>query len=272
MAGPVARKLLGVAQLIGVVGVAGVLLAAVGLPFAGGLGLAARNSVQAFDEQPCDVEPKTPSQRSVMYASDGTQIASFYNQNRTIVSAKDIPKVMRQAITAIEDRRFYEHHGVDPEALLRALVKNSQSGEVVQGGSTLTMQYVKNVRLYAATTQEDQEAATEVSSGRKLIEARCALELENKFPKDEILTRYLNITYFGAGAYGVVQRHRFAKGDAARRDGQQQRDEQRKDESQLDGDGARLASAGGHGAAADVHRPGTALGKIVVIDLHTNAR
>ena len=203
MAGPVARKFLGVAQLIGVVGVAGVLVAAVLLPFTGGLGLAARNSVQAFDDQPCDVEPKTPSQRSVMYAADGTAIASFYNQNRTIISAKDIPKVMRQAITAIEDRRFYEHHGVDPEALLRAVVKNSQSGEVVQGGSTLTMQYVKNVRLYAATSQQEQEAATEQSSGRKLIEARCALELENKYSKDEILTSYLNIAYFGASAYGV---------------------------------------------------------------------
>lgn len=203
MAGPVARKFIGVAQLIGVIGVAGVLVAAVLLPFTGGLGLAARNSVQAFDEQPCDVDPKTPPQRSVMYAADGTAIASFYNQNRTVVAAKDIPKVMRQAITAIEDRRFYEHHGVDPEALLRAMVKNSQSGEVVQGGSTLTMQYVKNVRLYSATSQEEQEAATEQSSGRKLIEARCALELENKLSKDEILTRYLNITYFGASAYGV---------------------------------------------------------------------
>src|SRR5829696_6414489 len=216
MAGPVARKLLGVAQLIGVVGVAGVLLAAVLLPFTGGLGLAARNSVQAFDDQPCDVEPKTPSQRSVLYASDGTPIASFYDQNRTIVAAKDIPKVMRQAITAIEDRRFYEHHGVDPEALLRAVVKNSQSGEVVQGGSTLTMQYVKNVRLYAATSQQEQEAATEQSSGRKLIEARCALELENKLSKDEILTRYLNITYFGASAYGVEAAARTYFGKAAK--------------------------------------------------------
>jgi membrane peptidoglycan carboxypeptidase len=217
MAGPVARKFIGVAQLTGVIGVAGVLVAAVLLPFTGGLGLAARNSVQAFDDQPCDVDPKTPSQRSEMYAADGTLIARFYNQNRIIAAAKDIPKVMRQAITAIEDRRFYEHHGVDPEALLRAMVKNSQSGEVVQGGSTLTMQYVKNVRLYAATTQEDQEAATEQSSGRKLIEARCALELENKLSKDEILTRYLNITYFGASAYGVEAASRTYFGKPAKK-------------------------------------------------------
>lgn len=203
MAGSVGRKFLGLAQLAGAVGVAGVLVAAVMLPFTGGLGLAARNSVQAFDNQPCDVEVGTPQQRSTMYAADGTAIATFYSQNREIIKAADIPPVMRKAIIAIEDRRFLEHHGVDTEALLRAVVKNSQSGEVVQGGSTLTMQYVKNVRLYSATTDAEQREATEQSPGRKLIEARCALELENKLSKDEILSRYLNITYFGAGAYGV---------------------------------------------------------------------
>lgn len=203
MAGPVGRKLLGVAQLIGAVGVAGVLVAAVLLPVTGGIGLAARNSVQAFDDQPCDVDPGVPEQYSTMFASDGSVIATFYTQKRELVQAKDIPKVMRQAIIAIEDRRFLEHHGVDTEALLRAMVKNSQAGETVQGGSTLTMQYIKNVRLFQAKTTEEQQRAIEQSSGRKLIEARCALELENKLTKDQILTAYLNITYFGAGAYGV---------------------------------------------------------------------
>jgi membrane peptidoglycan carboxypeptidase len=203
MAGPVGRKLLSVAQLIAAVGVAGVLVAAVLLPFTGGLGLAARNSVQAFDEQPCDVELGTPEQFSTMYAADNTVIARFYTQKRQVVPAKNIPKVMRQAIISIEDRRFLEHHGVDTEALLRAVVKNQQAGETVQGGSTLTMQYIKNVRLYQAKTAEEQKEAVAQNNGRKLIEARCALELENKLTKDEILTGYLNITYFGAGAYGV---------------------------------------------------------------------
>ena len=72
---------------------------------------------------------------------------------------------MRQAIIAIEDRRFLEHHGVDPEALARAVVKNSQAGEVVQGGSTLTMQYVKNVRLYSAKTDAEQREAIEAEPG-----------------------------------------------------------------------------------------------------------
>ena len=179
MAGSVQRKLLGVAQLVAAVAVAGVLVAAVLLPFTGGLGLVARNSVRAFDEQPCDVDPGTPPQASIMYAGSG-QVARFYSQNRQIIPISQIPSVMRKAIIAIEDRRFLEHHGVDPEALARAVVKNSQSGEVVQGGSTLTMQYVKNVRLYSAKTAAEQREAVEQSPARKLIEARCALELENK--------------------------------------------------------------------------------------------
>src|SRR5918994_6999453 len=112
MPGSVRRKLLGVGQLIAAVAVAGVLVAAVLLPFTGGLGLVARNSVQAFDEQPCDVDPGTPAQRSVMFAgTKGPAIATFYSQNREIIPARQIPDVMRKAIIAIEDRRFLEHHG-----------------------------------------------------------------------------------------------------------------------------------------------------------------
>jgi membrane peptidoglycan carboxypeptidase len=215
MPGPVIRKAIGVVQLTAAVGVTGVLVAAVALPVTGGIGLAARNSVRAFDEQPCDVEAGVPEQASTMYAADGSKIATFYSQNRTVVPTRGIPKVMRQAIVAIEDRRFYEHHGVDPEALVRAVVKNQQAGDTVQGGSTLTMQYIKNVRLYQAKTLEEQRAAVDKSNGRKLIEARCALELENKQTKDQILTNYLNITYFGAGAYGVEMASRTYFGKSA---------------------------------------------------------
>jgi membrane peptidoglycan carboxypeptidase len=203
MAGTAGRKLIGVAQLVAAVAVAGVLVAAVLLPFTGGLGLAARNSVQAFEDQPCDVEDGTPKQGSSIVSHDGQLISKFFSENRQIVPAKQIPKIMRQAIIAIEDRRFLEHNGVDPEALARAMIKNNQAGEVVQGGSTLTMQYVKNLRLYTAKTDQQEREATEQTSSRKLIEARCALELETKLTKDEILTRYLNISYFGSSAYGV---------------------------------------------------------------------
>ena len=110
---------------------------------------------------------------------------------------------MRHAIVAIEDRRFYEHHGVDYKGLIRAALTNQENGSVTQGGSTLTQQYVKNVLLESATTPAEQKAATDRSVKRKLREARYALAIERKLSKDQILTNYLNISNFGDGAYGV---------------------------------------------------------------------
>ena len=110
---------------------------------------------------------------------------------------------MRHAIVAIEDRRFYEHHGVDYKGIIRAALTNQESGSVTQGGSTLTQQYVKNVLLESATTPAERKAATDRSVQRKLREARYALALERKLTKDQILTNYLNIANFGDGAYGV---------------------------------------------------------------------
>ena len=110
---------------------------------------------------------------------------------------------MRHAIVAIEDRRFYEHHGVDYKGILRAALTNQENGNVTQGGSTLTQQYVKNVLLESATTPAEIKAATDRSVQRKLREARYALALERKLTKDQILANYLNIANFGDGAYGV---------------------------------------------------------------------
>ncbi len=93
---------------------------------------------------------------------------------------------------AIEDRRFWDHKGVDPEGLVRAAIANFEEGEVVQGGSTITQQYVKNTY----TTGERDVA-------RKLREALIATRLERELTKDEILFRYLNTVYFGDGAYGI---------------------------------------------------------------------
>jgi membrane peptidoglycan carboxypeptidase len=186
------------------VGVAGVLVAALLVPIVGGVGIAARNSVQAFEEQPCEVNAAPPAQRSAIYARDGkTQIATLYQQNRTVVLLRQIPDAARKAVIAIEDRRFYEHHGVDLQGSIRAIIENSRSGGIVQGGSTLTQQYVKQVRLYQAKTDAERKAAVEQTPARKLIEARCALSLEEQLTKDEILSRYLNIAYYGAGAYGI---------------------------------------------------------------------
>ena len=101
---------------------------------------------------------------------------------------------MKHAIVAIEDKRFYEHRGVDVRGMVRALWADVSNQGTVQGGSTITQQFVKNAYL---TNQK--------SIGRKLIEAALAWQLEQKWTKDRILTAYLNTIYFGNGAYGVEQ-------------------------------------------------------------------
>jgi membrane peptidoglycan carboxypeptidase len=112
---------------------------------------------------------------------------------------------MKQALVDIEDSRFYDHNGLDVQGTLRALLRNVAAGSVQEGGSTLTQQLVKQTLLQTATTPEEAAAADEESVARKLREARLALALEEKYTKDEILTRYLNIVYFGHGAYGVQE-------------------------------------------------------------------
>ena len=99
---------------------------------------------------------------------------------------------MKNATVAIEDKRFYQHHGVDFTGIARALVDDIRAGHVVSGASTITEQYVKNAYL-----------GDDVTITRKLREAVLAWELEDRWSKDKILTEYLNTVYYGAGAYGV---------------------------------------------------------------------
>jgi membrane peptidoglycan carboxypeptidase len=114
-----------------------------------------------------------------------------------------IAPVMQDAIVAIEDARFYEHNGIDVRGTFRALIANTQAGEVTQGGSTITQQYVKNVLAATATTKAEREAAVEDSLGRKIRELRYALGLEERWSKRRILEGYLNIAYYGSQAYGI---------------------------------------------------------------------
>ena len=142
---------------------------------------------------PEDTNPRIHSYPSVVYDADGNQIAEFRAFDLTVpIRYRDIPQVVKDAVVAIEDRRFWEHRGVDPEGLVRAALTNWQEGRVVQGGSTITQQYVKNTY----TTGERDLS-------RKLREALIATRLERQLSKDEILFRYLNTTYFGDGAYGI---------------------------------------------------------------------
>lgn len=108
------------------------------------------------------------------------------------ISLKKMPKTMPQALIAIEDRRFYEHHGIDTDGILRAILVNIQADSVVQGASTITQQLIKNTLL---TNKQSME--------RKITEAALALEVESRYDKEDILEMYLNTTYFGAGATGI---------------------------------------------------------------------
>jgi penicillin-binding protein 1A len=137
------------------------------------------------------------AESSKIYAGDGTLITTLHGvENRTIISLTKIPQHFQDAVIAIEDERFYEHEGVDLRAVLRALVRNVSSGDVEEGGSTITQQYVKNTLIAPGETAAQ-------TLRRKINEAALARQLEQKLTKKEILERYLNTVYFGQGAYGV---------------------------------------------------------------------
>jgi penicillin-binding protein 1A len=132
-----------------------------------------------------------PSSSTIVYARDGTQLAELYKQNRTWVPISKIPQTARNAFIATEDRNFYQHHGLDFGGIVRAALSDYRGGRF-QGASTITQQLARALFL-----------SNEVSMSRKIQEALLALEIERNYTKDEILERYLNIIYFGAGAYGI---------------------------------------------------------------------
>jgi membrane peptidoglycan carboxypeptidase len=189
--------------LIAAAVVGGVLVAFMLLPMVGGAGVLTRDVVKDFESLPDSLSTPPLPQRSLILASDGSILATLYYQNRVEVPIDSISPYMRQATVAIEDSRFLDHNGVDARGVLRSLASNVEAGDIEQGSSTLTMQYVKNVLVNQASTAEELDAARGDSAARKLREIRYALGLEKIFTKAEILERYLNIAYFGAGAYGV---------------------------------------------------------------------
>ncbi|MEW2357308.1 transglycosylase domain-containing protein [Spirillospora sp. NPDC029432] len=195
---------------------AGVLVALIALPAACTTGLGARDAADWFQTDPEDLSTAGVPQRSRILAADGSVLATFFFENRVNVRLDQIAPAARKAVLAIEDSRFYEHGALDSKGTLRALVSNLDSGEVTQGGSGITQQYVKNLLFTQAESEEEQAAAKEVSAARKIRELRYAAAMERRFSKDEILARYLNIAYFGGGAYGIetASRHFFSKSAA----------------------------------------------------------
>ena len=150
-----------------------------------------------------EIEPPPLPQNSIIYAADGTPLTTLHaEQDRVLLPFSRIPKVVQDAAIAVEDQRFWQHRGVDLRALLRAAYVNATEGRIVEGGSTITQQFVKNRLVGSDRTLQ-----------RKFREAALAWHLEERMSKQEILAEYLNTIYFGRGAYGIqaAARHYFSK-------------------------------------------------------------
>ena len=185
--------------------VGGVLSAGFAAPFVGATAALTKASAELFEELPSDFNVQPPSQISTLLASDGSEITKFYAENRIVVPLSSISVNMQNAIVAVEDQRFYQHQGVDPTGMVRALVSNNAGGSR-QGASTLTQQYVRNTLIETGLKNDDHKLirdATESTVARKLREMKFALSLEQKYSKQQILEGYLNIAAFSPSTYGV---------------------------------------------------------------------
>ncbi|MET0449901.1 MAG: transglycosylase domain-containing protein [Aeromicrobium sp.] len=196
------RKPVLVASIAKLSGFAGVLVALMLIPATALVAVTVSKVTTDVIDLPLTLEDVPNAQTSRLLASDGTLIAYFYSENRQDVPLADISTSMQDAMTSIEDARFYEHGALDLKGTLRALVNNASEGQT-QGGSSITQQLVKLTLLSQATTKEQERAATKQSASRKIRELKLAIEYESKHTKKEILERYLNLAYFGDGAYGV---------------------------------------------------------------------
>jgi len=176
--------------------------------FAGvGLGAIAGLILARFIELPA-VESLTayqPPAATIVKAKDGTVIGSFAAEKRLPVAFEQIPKVFRDAVIAVEDANFYKHPGVDPLGIARAFYRNVLAFRTAQGGSTITQQLARNVGI----------VGREKKLVRKLKEVLLAIEIEQRFSKDEIFTLYANLVNFGHGIYGVEAASRFYFGKPA---------------------------------------------------------
>jgi len=166
----------------------------VGIPLA--LAAAAAIAGTVAYNSSCDLNKLTPvavGQNSFVYAADGSVLGAIpAERNRTPVSAGRISPWMAKATVAIEDRRFWEHGGIDPIGIARAVVADVRAGKIVEGGSTITQELVRNLYLSRERTLK-----------RKLIEACLAIKLANHWSKQRILTAYMNEVYYGNHAYGI---------------------------------------------------------------------
>ena len=191
------------ARLVAVSIGAGLLVAAVLVPVIGAAGVAVRNAANTFNTMSVPALGAVPT-RSEILDADGNLIAYYYPDNiyRIPVTYNQIAPIMRNAIVAIEDSRFWLHGAFDLRGTVRALA-NDLSGGGTQGGSTLAQQYVKNALILTATTKAQQQAAAVDTTSRKIRELRIAANVEHEMTKHQLLASLLNVAYYDNSAYGI---------------------------------------------------------------------
>ncbi|WP_409483092.1 penicillin-binding protein [Arsenicicoccus dermatophilus] len=199
---PTMSPVTGGLAVIGLAATAGLTAAAALMPVVAVAGGTANAVADYWASLPSAMPIEPVPQRSTILAADGSVIATFFSENRVEVPLAAVSPIARKAVVAVEDDRFYQHGGVDPRGILRAALHNAGSGGT-QGGSTLTQQYVKNVLVNNADSAEERARATASTIPRKAQEAKIAAALEQRMTKDQVLQGYLNIAYYGDGAYGI---------------------------------------------------------------------
>lgn len=163
----------------------------------GGAGAGAYRWFQQHLPPLTKLEHIEPPIKTLFFAANGDTLAEFYEYNRVLVPIERVPKPLVNAILTIEDRKFYDHWGVDLRGIVRAMATNLRAGHVVQGASTITQQLARNLFSHEESGWMSQTYT------RKIREALLALEIEKRYTKDEILEMYLNHIYLGNRAYGV---------------------------------------------------------------------
>ena len=203
--------------IIGISVLSGALIAGLALPWVGLVSKGAENSADAVKNFPKKLDFKPLNERTRVLAADGSELASFYDENRKYVTLDQVSQVMQHSIIAIEDARFYDHGALDVRGTLRALFINQASDQVVQGGSSITQQLVKLTLQENATSDQQRAAASAKDYARKFDELRYAVWVEDHLTKQQILEHYLNTAYFGDGAYGIeAAAHHYFNTTAAR--------------------------------------------------------
>jgi len=205
--------------MVGFSALAGLLVTVMVTPALAVTGMTASNTINIFESLPEFVTINAQPQQNEIYATngknkDGTRkyklVATVYNQNRQEVKWDDVSQYLKDATVAGEDRRFYDHGGVDITGVIRTAIGNALSGGIEGGASTLSMQLIKNIFIQDALqlpTREQQlagiEEAQRTSFERKLKEMKLAIGIEKRYSKDDILLKYLNIAGFGGNTYGI---------------------------------------------------------------------